>query len=139
MPRQKPRREPNKHQFNNLMIERLKPKDRPYLVWDKQQHGLAIQVQPSGFAAYKCIYSRHGRPRWYSIGRVDAIGLADARKLAGKIMVAVAEGKDPQADRKAERTSGTFGELAILDRKPAEKQNKTVKPADALLTRLLLP
>jgi len=43
---------------------------------------------------------------------VDAIRLADARKLAGKIMVGIADGEDLQADRKAERSSGTFEELA---------------------------
>jgi hypothetical protein len=42
-------------------------------------------MQPSGQMAYKRIYSRHGRARWYSIGKLDAIGLADARKIAGKI------------------------------------------------------
>jgi hypothetical protein len=66
------RSKPNRRQFNQLMIEHLKPKARPYLVWDKQQHGLVIRVEPSGFASYKCIYSKSGRPRWYSIGRVDA-------------------------------------------------------------------
>ncbi len=134
-----PRRAPNKIKLNELIIERLKSKDRPYLVWDTYQHGLAIQVRPGGHLSWKCIYSRRGKPRWYSIGRVDAIGLADARKLAGKIMVAVAEGKDPQADRKAEKSSGTFAELAIQYRDHAKKKNKSWKQADALVTRLLLP
>jgi hypothetical protein len=76
------RRQPNKIRLNDLIIKRLKPQDRPYLIWDTKQRNLAIQVQPSGFASYKCIYSRHGRPRWYSIEHVDAIGLQEARKLA---------------------------------------------------------
>jgi hypothetical protein len=50
---------------------------------------------------------------------VDAIGLSDARKLAGQVMVQVAQGQDPQANRKAMRTSGTFGELAALYREYA--------------------
>jgi integrase len=130
---------PNKCQLNALNIEQLKPKARPYLVWDKQQHGLAIQVQPSGFASYKCIYSRNGRPRWYSIGRCDAIGLADARQLARKIMVRVGEGEDPQADRKAARSSGTFAELAIQYRDHAKKVNKSWQQAAALVDTYLLP
>jgi integrase len=134
-----PRQEPNKRQLNNLMIERLQPKDRPYLIWDTYQRGLAIRVEPSGHQSWKVIYSRHGRPRWYSIGRVDAIDLAAARKLAGKIMVRVADGEDPQADRKAERSSGTFGELAILYRDHAKKENKSWQQADKLVNRYLLP
>ena len=100
------RRPPNKIKLNELTLQRLKPRARPYLVWNPLQHGLAISVQPSGSRAWKVIYSRHGRPRWYTIGRASAIGLSDARKLAGKIMVRVAEGEDPQADRRAERSAG---------------------------------
>ena len=118
------RRPPNKVKLNQLVLERLKPKDRPYLIWDTLQHGLAIQVHPSGVTSWKVIYSRHGRPRWYSIGRADAVGLADARKLAGRVMFHVAEGKDPQADRKAARSKGTFADRAAWDlrRRPSSRR-----------------
>ena len=134
------RRPPNKRRLNNLLIERLKPQDDgPFLIWDTVQRGLAIRVETTGYASFKCIYSRHGRPRWFHIGAVDAIKLADARLLAGKIMVQVAEGKDPQADRKAERISGTFGELTDRYRDHAMKKNKSWKQADALVKKHLLP
>jgi integrase len=137
MPRRPP---PNKIKLNELTLKRLKPKAAPYLIWDTQQHGLVIQVQPSGNAAWKCIYSRHSRTRWYHIGRVDAFGLATARLLAGKIMVRVAEGEDPQAARKAERGSGTFGELADRYRDSyAKKKNKSWRQPDKLVQRYLLP
>jgi integrase len=132
-------RPPNKSRLNSLTLRRLKPKAAAYLVWDNLQHGLAIQVHPSGTMAWKTIYSRQGRSRWFNIGRADAIGLADARKMAAKIMVQVAEGHDPQADRKAERNSGTFGELADRYRDYAMKKNKSWKQADALVRRHLLP
>jgi integrase len=138
-----PRREPNKIKLNDVVIKNLKPKEtRPYLVWDTRQHGLAVQVQPSGVKSWKCIYSRNSRPRWYSIGRCDAIGLSDARMLAGKVMVEVAQGGDPQADRKAKRTSGTFGDLAALYREYAmtkKERNKSWQQADRLVTKHLLP
>ena len=133
------RPKPNKTRLNDLKLKALKPRARPYLLWDTLQHGLAIQVQPSGSRSWKCIYSRHGRPRWCHIGRADAIGLADARKLAAKIMVQVAEGKDPQADRKAERCSGTFEQLASQYGEIAKKKNKSWAQADALVRRFLLP
>jgi integrase len=134
------RRQPNKTRLKELILKRLKPRARPYLLWDTLQHGLAIQVQPSGNAAWKCIYCRHGRPRWYSIGRADAIGLADARRLAAKIMVQVAEGGDPQADRKAERSSGTFEELAnSYVERYAKRENKSWQQADTLVKKHLIP
>ncbi len=43
------------------------------------------------------------------------IGLADARRLAASVMLDVAEGKDP-VERKAERDSGTFADLAPVCR-----------------------
>jgi hypothetical protein len=77
-----PRRAPNKVKLNDLTLKNLKPRDaRAYLVWDTETRGLVVQVQPSGHLSFKYIYSRRGRPRWYSIGRID-MGLAEARKRA---------------------------------------------------------
>lgn len=115
---------PNKQHLSHVAVKNLQPRERPYTVWDTYQRGLAVVVQPNGKRADKCIYSRHGRARWYSIGKVDAIGLADARKLAGKIMVRVADGEDPQADRKAELSSGTFEDLASKYRAYAENKKE---------------
>jgi Arm domain-containing DNA-binding protein len=109
------------------------------VVWDELQKGLALVCQPSGHMAYKCIYSRHGRPRWYHIADTRAVGLADARKLAAHIMLQVATGADPQAERKAQRAAGTFLDLAMRYRAYAEKTNKSWRQAAALVDRHLLP
>src|SRR5579864_7612752 len=103
---------PNKIKLSDLFVKKLQPRDRPFIVWDTYQRGLAVAVYPTGNKAWKCIYSRNGRPRWYHIGNVGALPLADARLLAGRVMFAVAEGKDPAAERSAERGKGTFEELA---------------------------
>jgi hypothetical protein len=128
-------------QTDELFLAKLKPEtDRAFLVWDAHQHGLAISVQPTGAGAWKCIYSYHGRPRWLHLGDARAIGLADARVLAGEAMLAVARGKDPAAERKAERGKGTFGELAeAYVERYAKRENKSWKQADALVKRYLLP
>ena len=101
---------------------------------------MAISVRPSGHLSWKIIYSRHGKPRWYTVGNARAIGLADARKLASEIMYRVAKGEDPAADKRAERTAGTFEELATkyVDQY-AKKKNKSWKQADALMRKYLLP
>jgi integrase len=131
---------PNKRKLNDLFVKRLAPTDRPYLVWDDYQRGLAVNVQPTGRKTYKCIYSLRGRPRWYSLGSADAIGLADARKLASRVMFAVAEGKDPAAERKAERSKGTFEELAgRYVEQYSKRNNKSWKQAETLVRRYLLP
>ena len=136
------RQPPNKHKLTTLFVGRLKPKASPYLVWDTKNPGLAIQVQPSGFLSWKYIYSCKGRPRWYNIGPFKKIGLKDARRMTGKLSVRVADGEDPQADRKAERASGTFDDLAKRYRDYAEhkkQRNKSWEQADKLVKKHLLP
>ena len=108
----RPKRAPLKRRLTELYVRKLKPKAQPFLVWDTLQRGLAIRVQPTGARAWKCIYSHHGRPRWLHLGDAGAIGLADARTLAAEAMLAVARGKDPAAEKRAERGAGTFAELA---------------------------
>src|SRR5262252_9450416 len=109
MPR--PKRATRKRQLTELYVKKVRPEKKRFLVWDARQHGLALAVEPTGMRAWKCVYSFHGRPRWLHIGKASAIGLADARTLAAKAMLAVAEGKDPAAEKKAERGAGTFAEL----------------------------
>jgi hypothetical protein len=72
--------------------------------------------------------------------RRKSIELKGARKLAGRILFQVAEGKDPQAERKAERNSGSFEELATRYVEEYSKvENKSWRQADALVRRHLFP
>ena len=131
---------PNKRRLNQTSVERIKPDaDSTFLIWDTQQHGLALQVRPSGGKTYKVIYSHRGRPRWYHLGNARAIKLTDARKLAGRIMVQVAEGKDPQAERVAQRDKGSFEDLAKRYVEYAKTKNKSWMQPQTLVERFLIP
>jgi integrase len=122
------------------MVSRLRPAERPFLVWDDLQRGLVLQIQPSGYRSYKLIYRHHNRPRWFTIGAADAIALADARKLAAELMLEVIQGKDPAAEKKAERSNGTFAEIAErYVTEYAKKRNKSWRQGDKLVRRHLLP
>jgi integrase len=134
------KRPAHKRRLTELFVRKLKPKAAAYVVWDTHQHGLAIRMQPTGAKAWKVIYSHHGRPRWLHLGSANAIGLADARLLARKAMVAVAEGKDPAAEKKAERGAGTFADLAAkYVEQHAKKHNKSWRQGEALVNRQALP
>jgi hypothetical protein len=99
-----------------------------------------MQIQPSGYRSYKLIYRFHNRPRWYHIGAADAIALSDARKLAAELMLRVIKGEDPAAEKRAERGTGTFAELAHrYVEEHAKKRNKSWQQGDALVRRYLLP
>jgi hypothetical protein len=122
---------PNKHKLNNFFIRNLKPREQAFLVWDTHQRGLAVAVLPTGRKSYQVIYRHNGRPRWYHIGHVDALGLDDARKLASRVMFAVAEGKDPAAERRAERNKGSFEDLYQRYIEHAKRKNRSWALADS--------
>ena len=135
-----PAAEPNKRKISEVLLRRIRPKNRTFCVWDTHQRGLCVMVQPSGHKSFKCVYQHHGRARWYHVGDCAAIGLSDARRIAGRIMVQAADGKDPLAERKAERSRGTFAELAeAYVERHAKKNNKSWRQADALVRRHLIP
>jgi integrase len=134
-------RVPNKRRLTDLFVASVKPRaGGAFLTWDDRQPGLALAVQPTGSKAWKFIYRSGCRPRWLTIGNATAIGLADARRLAAKAALRVAEGLDPQAEKAAERGTGTFGELALRYRNEyAAKRNKSWKQPAALIDRYVLP
>jgi integrase len=129
-----------KTKLTELTVRSLKPAAAAYVVWDDRQHGLAIRVQPTGSKSWYVVYSLRNRVRWYHLGNANAIGLADARKLAAEVMLDVIRGKDPAAERKAERGAGTFAELAeCYLEQHAKKHNKSWQQPDRLVRRYLLP
>jgi integrase len=131
---------PRKLRLTELKVRKAKASDTASILWDTVQRGLALRLQPTGGKSWYVVYSRQGRPRWLRLGHADAIGLADARTLAAKAMFAVAEGKDPAAEKKAERGAGTFAELHDKYLKQyAQKHNKSWKQAAALVERFALP
>ena len=134
------RRPADKRRLTDLTVKKAKPQAAAYLIWDTQQHGLVLRIQPTGKKSWNVIYSRHGRPRWLYLGNANAIALSDARRLTAKAMLAVAEGNDPAAEKKAERSAGTFADLASKYVELfAKKHNKSWPQADSLVRRHALP
>ena len=133
------RKVPNRRRLSDTFVKTVEPDpDRVTVYWDTLQHGLALAVQPSGHRAWKCVYTVHGRgARWYAIGNAKAISLTEARRLVGKLMVAVAEGGDPHADRLALRGRGSFEQVARrYVEEHASKRNKSWRQADALVSSI---
>jgi integrase len=129
-------RRPNRRNLTELFVRKVMTDTTPINVWDEKERGLVLRIHPTGRRAFKVVYSRQGRPRWYHIGQV---GLSDARRIAAKIKLAVAEGKDPAAGRRAERGAGTFAELANrYVEEHAKRKNKSWEQADYLVRRHLL-
>lgn len=134
------KRPPRKLRFTDIAVKNAKPEPAVYTMWDTKQHGLALRVQPTGGRAFYAVYSRQGRPRWQHLGNARDLGLAAARTMAIETMLDVARGRDPVAERHAQRSSGTFADLVqrYLD-EHAKKNNRSWKQADALVRRFALP
>lgn len=109
------------------------------LYWDEVARGLALAVQPSGRRSWRFTYRAGGRLRVFTIGRADAIGLADAREKARDLLGQVARGTDPQAEKLRGARAETFAEVAARHLEHAQRVNRSWRQADALVTRLLLP
>jgi Arm DNA-binding domain len=134
-----PSQKPNKRRLTDQFIGNISSEKR-HLVWDPRVGGLALAVYPTGRKVFKCIYPFQGRTRWYTIGRADAIELKEARRLAGQLLLKVATDVDPQAERRAARSRGTFEELANqYVEQHAKKKNKSWRQSDALVQKHLLP
>ena len=130
---------PTKRKLNDQLVTRLRPAAAPYLVWDTYQGGLAVRVRPSGAKSFVCIYRTSGRPRWLRVAATNAIGVKAARKLAAEHMLAVANGRDPAAERRALRFGGTFADLAARYREVAKRKNKSWSQAASLIDRYVMP
>ena len=139
-PDRSPHAPPNKRKLTELYCRKVKPRATAFVVWDTLQRGLVLRVQPSSRRSFNVIYNRHGRTRWLHLADAEALGLSEARQLAAEAMLAVARGGDPASEKRAKRSSGTFGELAERYVKEyAVKHNKSYKQAASLVARFALP
>ena len=135
-----PARGVNRKKLTDLFVSTRKSGERDELIWDARQPHLALSIRTTGKKAWKVIYRFHGRPRWLHLGDVRSIGLADARRLAARVGARNHRGPDPAAERKAERLTGTFADLASqYVELHAKKHNKNWQQAERLVRRHLLP
>jgi integrase len=106
--------------------------------------GLHLRIRDSGLGEWLFRYNLHGRDRWMPLAAADDLPLEAARKKARALRVAVDEGRDPIAERRAvadkARKRGTFGELGeawfAAEIKPRLKHPEAVRRA---LDRHLIP
>lgn len=61
--------------------------------------GLYLQCAPTGSRVWVFRYTIGGREHWMGLGPVEAVGLAEARRLAAEARALVRQGRDPLAER----------------------------------------
>lgn len=125
-------------------VDALKSKETRYDVFDSELPGLHVRVAPSGRKTYAVKYRNlDGRQVRYSIGRHGAITVAQARKAAQAILGDVAKGKNPQAEKKAQRRErkrqsrlGTLRTFVATDGEFAKWLRAEKRSAEVTLKRI---
>jgi integrase len=127
-------------QITKRLLDSLKTTGGEYFVWDGKLIGFAVRVRSSGAKSFVVKYragSGRGAPtRRLTLGRVGKLTPDEARKLARKVLGAVANGVDPAALKTADRRASTLTEVAELFL--AEHVEAKRKPTTAAHYRLIL-
>ena len=101
--------------FTDRSIKALKaPASGRIDYWAADLPGFGVRVSDSGRKTWGVMYRAGGVQRRLTLGTYPAIGLASARKGARGTLHAVAHGKDPSAEKKAQRLAETVSELVEL-------------------------
>lgn len=92
---------------------------------DTQQAALALCITSQGTKTFYCIRRIAGRPTRIKIGRFPEWSVEQARKHAAKLLGEIAQGKNPQAERRSARREhtldGLFGHFLDSHAKPFKK------------------
>jgi integrase len=117
-----------------MWLRSLKPREKRYEVWDDDVKPLCVRVLPSGTVTFFYVFPFCGRTRWYRIGPAS-IGIAEARLRTKKLIVRVeVDGDDPQAEKRAKRSAGTFRQLhQRYVEEYAKRNNRSWQVADHLV------
>jgi len=91
---------------------RVKRGQRVARVFDKVTTGLALQATQTGSRAYYFVYSDRRRKRWYWLGELKDLSLADARAEVQKLRSGRLDGIDPVLERRRALGAKTFDQLA---------------------------
>lgn len=116
--------------FNDRTILALKPSDKRVQHWDEFAARIRIasvpsnRKSPNGRKTWIVMYRRpSGSAVRLKLGTYPAVGLAEARVKAKEYLGQIEiEGRDPVAERQADRSAETFGQLAEIYMRKWAKQ-----------------
>jgi integrase len=84
-------------------VRRSKPGNKPYKLSDSG--GLHLSITPTGGKLWRWKYRFNGAEKLMALGRYPGVSLADARERRDAARKQLANGIDPMAKRKAEKTA----------------------------------
>lgn len=99
--------------LNDTKIKALKPKSKPYKVFDGE--GLFIYVTEKGLKKWRIKYYYGGKEKIYTIGEYPQVSLREARAKVLELKQMLRQGMNPVVEMKenAPENSITFKEIAV--------------------------
>ncbi len=95
-------------------VARFTPRATPFELCDRLLPGLVLRVQPTGSRTFYWTYRLAGQRSRYRLGTSPALSPDGARQLARKIAAEVADGRDPNRRRAAERADAQRRRVGTL-------------------------
>lgn len=131
-----------KRKITKRVVDAVQPGDRDQFVWDSETKGFGLKVTPKRRRVYVLQTSLNGRLRRFTIGPHGSPWTPDgARKEALRLLVMIAQGKDPTDERPSAIRDVTVGQLSDLYlREGCEKKKpSTVAVETGLIERHIKP
>jgi integrase len=83
--------------FTDKHIKGLKPKAKPYRIYEKgTDKGFGLQITPTGSISFFVQYAEEAKQKFYNLGRYPSVSLAGARELCREIRLRIDQGIDPR-------------------------------------------
>lgn len=132
-----------KVKLTKAAVDAAGAKTAEYELRDTFVPGFMLRVTPTGRKTFMVQYRTNaGVRRKPAIGRVGEITVEQARRIAQDLLAEVRRGRDPSADRAADRAAPTVKELCdrfIQDYSIPKNRPKTVKGYAGLIKRKIKP
>ena len=100
-----------------LTVKQAKPKEKRYIL--KDDHGLYLEVSPTGGRWWRLRYWLNGKENRISLGTYPTVSLAEARDKCLEAKKLIASGEDPSKNRQQEKitkqveAASTFKAVAL--------------------------
>ncbi|MFH1743680.1 MAG: tyrosine-type recombinase/integrase [bacterium] len=105
-------------------IDKAKPQDKPYILWDDLVSGFGVKVYKTGRKSFIIDYRHQGKQRRMVVGRYGYHGLSEARKIAKRKLTDVLNAEDPLDTKNRAKCGDTIDDLfsVYLDNHAKERK-----------------
>lgn len=132
--------------LSKRVVDLARPGPKELIFWDSDLPGFGLRVRPSGTKSFVAVYragrGRNAPLRKATLGASTKLTPDEARSLARKVIGAVAQGRDPAAERASARVGMTVAELAqafLTEHVRVKRKPGTLAKYEHVITKHIIP